>query len=99
MPLEACSSSEADDSAVCRRERLRAAYVALPLARARRAGMFAECWWRVPLLVVMKDLSPLWGAALGAYDSLRRRRQSPHECGTGGREVRACGGLAKAAPR
>lgn len=54
-------------------------YVALPLHRARRAGASAREWWRIPLLVALKDLSQLAGALAGLLDSVRGRPQpNPH---------------------
>ena len=49
-----------------------AAYIWLPLRRAHRLGMSASGWWRIPLLVALKDLSQLAGAALGLVDAVRR---------------------------
>lgn len=55
------------------------AYLALPIQRARRSGVSATEWWRIPLLVAMKDLSQLAGAATGLLDALRGRSQpNPH---------------------
>jgi glycosyltransferase involved in cell wall biosynthesis len=51
------------------------AYVSLPLRRARRAGMPASEWWRIPFAIALKDLSQLAGAAQGLGDRLRGARQ------------------------
>ena len=45
-------------------------YVWLPLRRARRAGISARHWWRIPALVALKDVSQLFGAAVGLADAL-----------------------------
>jgi hypothetical protein len=47
-----------------------AAYMWLPLRRARRSLPPSQ-WWRIPALVVLKDLSQLWGAGLGVIDAIR----------------------------
>ena len=52
-----------------------AAYVSLPLRRARRAGIAAREWWRIPLAIALKDLSQLAGAIQGLGDRLRGARQ------------------------
>ena len=55
-----------------------AAYVWLPMRRARRTLPLAE-WWRIPVLVALKDLSQLAGAALGVIDETRNLDQPrPH---------------------
>lgn len=46
------------------------AYLWLPLRRARRRLPPGE-WWRVPVLVALKDLSQLAGAAMGLVDAAR----------------------------
>jgi len=51
------------------------AYLGLPLARARRAGMPPGEWWRIPLVVAMKDLAQCAGAAQGLLDAARGRAQ------------------------
>jgi glycosyltransferase involved in cell wall biosynthesis len=51
------------------------AYLWLPLARARRARLPAREWWRLPLLVAMKDLWQCAGAAQGLVDEARGRPQ------------------------
>jgi hypothetical protein len=62
-----------------------AAYVGLPLGRARRASILTECWWRIPAVIVMKDLAQLCGAALGTRDALLNRAQPvPAERTAGG---------------
>jgi cellulose synthase/poly-beta-1,6-N-acetylglucosamine synthase-like glycosyltransferase len=52
-----------------------AAYVGLPAARALRVGLPAREWWRLPLLVAMKDLAQCVGAVEGLGDALHRRAQ------------------------
>lgn len=54
-----------------------AAYVGLPGARAVRVGLPVREWWRLPLLVAMKDLAQCVGAAEGVGDALRGRPQPP----------------------
>lgn len=55
------------------------AYVWLPLRRARREGLPARGWWRIPALVALKDIAQLGGAALGLLDAARGIPQpSPH---------------------
>lgn len=51
-----------------------AAYLWLPLRRARKSLPVSE-WWRVPALVALKDLSQLVGAGIGIFDALRGVRQ------------------------
>jgi glycosyltransferase involved in cell wall biosynthesis len=46
------------------------AYLWLPLRRARRSLSPGE-WWRVPVLVALKDLSQLAGAGMGLADAIR----------------------------
>ncbi len=54
-------------------------YLALPLHRARRSGVSAREWWRIPLLVAIKDLAQVAGAGMGLIDALRGRPQpNPH---------------------
>ncbi len=48
-----------------------AAYLSLPVRRARRSGIPATSWWRLPGVIAMKDLSQIAGAALGISDRLR----------------------------
>jgi glycosyltransferase involved in cell wall biosynthesis len=48
-----------------------AAYVWLPLRRARRSGLPPRDWWRIPALVALKDLSQLAGAGVGLLDAFR----------------------------
>ena len=48
-----------------------AAYVALPLRRAHRAGIRPMRWSQIPLAVLVKDFSQLAGAAVGLIDELR----------------------------
>jgi hypothetical protein len=40
------------------------------MRRARRSLAPSE-WWRVPTLVILKDLSQLVGAGLGVVDAIR----------------------------
>ena len=54
-----------------------AAYVGLPAARALKVGLPAREWWRLPLLVAMKDLAQCLGAAEGVGDAVRGRPQPP----------------------
>jgi hypothetical protein len=51
------------------------AYLGLPLARARREGMPPAEWWRIPLVIAMKDLAQCAGAAQGVLDAARGRAQ------------------------
>ena len=52
-----------------------AAYVGLPGARALQVGLPAREWWRLPLLVAMKDLAQCVGAAEGLGDAIHGRAQ------------------------
>jgi len=55
-----------------------AAYLWLPMRRARRSLPPSE-WWRVPALVVLKDLAQLAGAGTGLVDAARGVSQPrPH---------------------
>jgi len=54
-----------------------AAYVSLPGARAVRVGLRLREWWRLPLMVAMKDIAQCVGAAEGVGDALRGRPQPP----------------------
>ncbi len=55
------------------------AYIALPLRRARYAGIRPSARWRIPMAVAVKDLSQIAGAAHGAVDAIRRVPQpTPH---------------------
>jgi glycosyltransferase involved in cell wall biosynthesis len=47
------------------------AYVALPMQRARLAGLAPRSWWQIPIAVTVKDLSQIAGAAAGSLDALR----------------------------
>ena len=48
-------------------------------ARALRVGLPPREWWRLPLLLAMKDLAQVVGALEGLGDAARRRPQpSPH---------------------
>jgi SAM-dependent methyltransferase len=49
-----------------------AAYVALPMQRARLAGLGPRSWWRIPVAVAVKDLSQIAGAVQGTFDAMRR---------------------------
>jgi glycosyltransferase involved in cell wall biosynthesis len=51
------------------------AYVLLPAVRARRERIPVREWWRLPVLVAMKDLSQCAGAVEGAIDEVRGRAQ------------------------
>lgn len=51
------------------------AYVWLPVRRARRTGMPARQWWRIPLVIALKDLSQVVGATLGLLDAGAGRAQ------------------------
>lgn len=56
-----------------------AAYTALPVHRAWRSGIPVSGWWRIPLLIAMKDVAQVAGAATGLLDSVRDRPQpNPH---------------------
>lgn len=56
-------------------------YLALPLRRARAAGLPAAEWiWRMPLAIAVKDLAQVSGALAGLLDALRAARsRSPAE--------------------
>jgi glycosyltransferase involved in cell wall biosynthesis len=47
------------------------AYIWLPLRRARMTRLPVVHWWRIPLLVTVKDISQLLGAAQGLVDAAR----------------------------
>jgi glycosyltransferase involved in cell wall biosynthesis len=51
------------------------AYFGLPLARARRTRLPPRDWWRLPLVVAMKDLAQCLGAVEGLVDEARGRDQ------------------------
>jgi glycosyltransferase involved in cell wall biosynthesis len=51
------------------------AYLWLPLRRARRTGMPVRQWWRIPLVMALKDLSQVAGAVLGLLDAGAGRSQ------------------------
>lgn len=59
------------------------AYLSLPVRRARRAGMPPHAWWRLPLVIALKDLSQVAGAASGARDVLTGRTEGSEKPGTG----------------
>jgi GT2 family glycosyltransferase len=51
------------------------AYLGLPASRAVRVGLPAREWWRLPLLIAMKDLAQCIGGAQGLGDAARGRPQ------------------------
>jgi glycosyltransferase involved in cell wall biosynthesis len=53
------------------------AYIALPLHRAWRGQLPARDWWRIPLVVAVKDLSQIAGAARGLLDAAQGVPQPP----------------------
>ena len=56
------------------------AYIALPVRRALAAGFPLHALWRVPLLVAVKDLAQIAGAAAGLIDVARGIPQpNPHD--------------------
>ena len=50
-------------------------YIALPLRRARAAGYPLRQWWRIPLVVALKDVSQIVGALTGIVDAAKARRR------------------------
>jgi glycosyltransferase involved in cell wall biosynthesis len=52
-------------------------YIALPLHRASRARLRAGLWWRIPLVVALKDLAQIVGSATGLIDMARGLPQPP----------------------
>lgn len=54
-----------------------AAYLALPVHRARRARLPVWDWWRIPAAVAVKDLSQLAGATRGLLDAAQGIPQPP----------------------
>ena len=50
-------------------------YIALPLRRARAAGYPLWQWWRIPLVVALKDVSQIVGALIGVVDATKARRR------------------------
>ena len=48
-----------------------AAYISLPLRRARVARLDRGYWWRIPIAVAVKDISQIAGAAHETVDALR----------------------------
>jgi glycosyltransferase involved in cell wall biosynthesis len=60
-----------------------AAYLSLPVRRARRIGMPPGSWWRLPLVIALKDLSQVAGAASGARDMVTGRSEASEKPGTG----------------
>jgi glycosyltransferase involved in cell wall biosynthesis len=53
------------------------AYIALPLHRARQGDLPAKDWWRIPLVVALKDLAQMAGAGRGLIDAALGRPQPP----------------------
>jgi hypothetical protein len=54
-----------------------AAYIALPVDRARRGRLPRRYWWWIPLVVAVKDLSQLAGATRGLVDAVQGVPQPP----------------------
>jgi SAM-dependent methyltransferase/GT2 family glycosyltransferase/uncharacterized protein YbaR (Trm112 family) len=55
------------------------AYMALPVRRARIAGLRPRSWLRIPVAIAVKDLSQIAGALRGAIDAVRGTPQpTPH---------------------
>ena len=52
-----------------------ASYIALPVRRARAAGYPLRQWWRIPLVVALKDVSQIVGALTGIVDAAKARRR------------------------
>ena len=52
-------------------------YMALPVHRARGAGLRPRVWWRIPVVVAVKDLAQIAGAAAGLLDAAQGRPQPP----------------------
>ena len=48
-----------------------ASYIALPVRRARAAGYPLRHWWRIPLVVALKDLAQIVGSVVGVLDAIR----------------------------
>jgi glycosyltransferase involved in cell wall biosynthesis len=61
------------------------AYLALPLHRVRVARLQARHWWRIPLVVAVKDLAQIAGAARGLLDAAAGVAQPPPKRQLGGR--------------
>ena len=53
-----------------------AAYLSLPVRRARRSGMPPRTWWLLPFVIAMKDLSQIAGAAAAVADVTRGTEHS-----------------------
>jgi glycosyltransferase involved in cell wall biosynthesis len=53
------------------------AYIALPLQRAWHARLPARDWWRIPLVVALKDVAQIAGATRGLLDAIRGVAQPP----------------------
>ena len=84
MPLDRRLEHHTAALSLSRRGRLAAclgglAYIGLPLARARRYGIPASDWWRIPVAVAVKDVAQLAGALRGSVDALKGVPQpTPH---------------------
>jgi glycosyltransferase involved in cell wall biosynthesis len=50
-----------------------ASYIALPVRRARAAGYPLRHWWRIPLVVALKDVAQIVGAVVGVLDAIKAR--------------------------
>lgn len=50
-----------------------AGYLWLPLHRARRDRLLLRHWWRIPILIVLKDLTQIAGALTGVVDAATSR--------------------------
>ena len=50
-------------------------YIALPLRRARAVGYPLRQWWRIPLVVALKDVAQIVGALTGIVDAAKARRR------------------------
>jgi glycosyltransferase involved in cell wall biosynthesis len=53
------------------------AYIALPLHRAWRRQLPPRDWWRIPVVVAVKDLAQIAGAARGLLDAIQGVPQPP----------------------
>jgi len=51
------------------------AYLSLPVRRAARRGISPLEWWRLPLVIALKDLSQIAGAAQGLLDEAQGKAQ------------------------
>jgi glycosyltransferase involved in cell wall biosynthesis len=54
-----------------------AAYIALPVHRARQGNLPVRYWWRIPVVVALKDLAQMAGASRGLIDAARGVPQPP----------------------